>query len=284
MNEKYLQKIPLFEGLEPAYLSELAGYLQKQSHPPYHTVFWMNERGEHLYIIAKGKVQISYSDDAGKEVLLNTLGAGSFFGELSLIDEGPHTGSARTITDCELLTLDKASFYLFLDKHPQLSTAIMKVLAVRLRNSTSLMQGVLNANEQLHTTQSRSQWFIDQVASLLTSSVFVSLYIVFIVGWIGLQIYLYKKVYHSPIHFIDKPPTFFILQFFITLTSFVLTILILNSQRRQAESDRIRGEIEYQVNLKAQSEIMKLQLKMDSLVDQFNEFSAESSERETGEA
>ncbi|MBD0376417.1 MAG: DUF1003 domain-containing protein [Flavisolibacter sp.] len=63
--------------------------------------------------------------------------------------------------------------------------------------------------------------------------------------------------------------------FLITLTSFLLTILILNSQRRQAENDRIRGEIEYQVNLKAQAEVMKLQLKMDQLIQSISKLTHE---------
>jgi uncharacterized membrane protein len=85
------------------------------------------------------------------------------------------------------------------------------------------------------------------------------------------QIYFYKKDYNEEISFLDKPPTFFLLGFIFTLTSFLLTVLILNSQRRQAERDRISGEIEYQVNLKSQAEVMKLQLKMDKVVQLLNQ-------------
>jgi uncharacterized membrane protein len=65
---------------------------------------------------------------------------------------------------------------------------------------------------------------------------------------------------------VDTPPTFFFLGFVLTLSSFLLTILVLTSQRRQAENDRVRAEIEYQVNLKAQAEIMRLHLKVDELL------------------
>ncbi len=85
------------------------------------------------------------------------------------------------------------------------------------------------------------------------------------------------------INFVDQPPTFFILGFFITLTSFLLTILILNSQRRQAEEDRIRSEIEYRVNLKSQAEVMKLKLKIEQLIEMVGKLTNEKAPEDDDE-
>lgn len=275
MNINLLKNIPLFSSLDNDSLSELAGYLEKHTYPPFHTIFWMNERGENLYIIQSGRVAISYTDEQGREIELNTLRPGSFFGELSLIDGGPHTATARTIGETVLLTLDRATFYHFLHKHSDLAYTLLEVLSLRLRNSTERMRQVVNVNEQLEAKSSPFQHFIDRLAKALTSSLFVTLYILFIIGWIIAQVLYYKATQHLPISFLDRPPTFYILGFLITLTSFVLTVLILNSQRRQAEHDRIRGEIEYQVNVKSQTEVMKLQLKMDELIQMVSRHSNE---------
>ena len=78
----------------------------------------------------------------------------------------------------------------------------------------------------------------------------------------GLQSWLYFR-HNNSISFRDNPPTFFLLGFILTISSFLFTILVLTSQRGLAEHDRVRSEIEYQVNLKAQTEVMRLQLKMD---------------------
>jgi CRP/FNR family cyclic AMP-dependent transcriptional regulator len=270
MSENLLKKVPLFADLDDAALKELSGYLKKEACPPHHTIFWMNERGDQLYIIVSGKVQICYIDEDGQEVTLNTIGAGSFFGELSMIDHGPHVATARAVEETVLFTLDRTTFYHFLDKHPQLFHVIMQVLTSRLRANTVKMQTVVDVNKQLEAKRSSFHRFIDRVAKSLTNSTFLTIYILFIVSWIVSQIYFYKKTSHTVIKFLDTPPTFFFLGFLLTLTSFLLTILILNSQRRLAEDDRIRGDIEYQVNLKAQAEVMKLQLKMDQLIDQVN--------------
>jgi len=267
MSVDLLRSIPLFASLDHEELTGLAELLKTQVYSKHDTIFWMHEKGEHLYIVESGTVRISYTDKEGLETDLATLREGSFFGELSLIDGGPHSATARAATETILLKLDRASFYHFLTTHQKLSYALLQVLSQRLRANTAKVGGIVNANEQLDAERSSFQMFIDRVAKGLTSGRFLSLYVLFIIVWILIQTIVYLKTQSKPVDFIDVPPTFFILGFVITLTSFLLTILILNSQRRQAQSDRIRSDIEYQVNLKSQTEIMKLQLKMDELTE-----------------
>ncbi|GAC1426893.1 MAG: hypothetical protein NVS1B13_17270 [Flavisolibacter sp.] len=268
----FLKKIPLFSSLDEASIHELAGYLKKETFPAHHTIFWMDEKGNDLYIVQKGEVHIIYHDETGKEISLATLTAGSFFGELSLIDGGTHTATARTATATDLLMLDRYSFYIFLDNHPKFSHILLDELSSRLRSSTVKLRGIINVNDQLEAKRSRFQQSVDRLAKILTGGSFIFISISFIILWMSIQLYFFIKN-HGLISFVDKPPTYFLLGFIITLTSFLLTMLILNSQRRQAENDRIRGEIEYQVNLKAQNEIVKLQVKMDELFKEIDKLS-----------
>jgi len=267
MSVDLLRSIPLFDSLNHEELTGLAELLKRQVYSKHDTIFWMHEKGDHLYIVENGIVRISYTDKEGQETDLATLKEGSFFGELSLIDGGPHSATARAATETVLLKLDRASFYHFLTTHQKLSYALLQVLSQRLRANTAKVGGIVNANEQLDAERSSFQVFVDRLAKGLTSGRFLTLYVAFVVTWIVIQTLIYLKTQSRAVDFLDVPPTFFILGFVITLTSFLLTILILNSQRRQAESDRIRSDIEYQVNLKSQTEIMKLQLKMDELTD-----------------
>lgn len=267
MSVDLLRSIPLFDSLNHEELTGLAELLKSQTYSRNDTIFWMHEKGEHLYIIESGIVRISYTDKEGQETDLATLKEGSFFGELSLIDGGPHSATARAATETILLKLDRPSFYHFLTTHQKLSYALLQVLSQRLRANTAKVGGIVNANEQLDAERSSFQVFVDRLAKGLTSGRFLTIYVAFVVTWIIIQTLIYLKTKSRAVDFMDVPPTFFILGFIITLTSFLLTILILNSQRRQAESDRIRSDIEYQVNLKSQTEIMKLQLKMDELTE-----------------
>lgn len=94
--------------------------------------------------------------------------------------------------------------------------------------------------------------------------------VIFMILWMVFQSWLFFR-HHISVSFADNPPEFAFLQFIVTLTSFLLTILVLTSQKCLAEYDRMRSEVEYQVNLKAQSEVMRLQLKMDEVLKMLEE-------------
>ena len=265
MTPEMLREIPLFAMLSPDDLKDLLDRLEKEKYPANTIIFWMDEPGDKLYVVEKGQVRISYSNKEGEELTLATLGERAFFGELSLLDGGPHTATARTIKETSLLTIDRGAFYNFLDKHPQFSRTLLTVLVDRLRSTTMNMRQQLIGEQRPLSQPYRFRRFVDKAARFVSSSRFLIFAIIFLVGWMGLQTWLYFRN-HNNVNFSDTPPTFFVLGFILTLTSFLFTILVLTSQRGLAEHDRVQSEIEYQVNLKAQSEVMRLQLKMDEVL------------------
>ena len=265
MTTQMLREIPLFSTLSPIELEDLMKQLEKETHPPNTVIFWMDEPGDKLYVIEKGTVRISYSNKEGKEISLRNLSENAFFGELSLLDGGPHTATARTLTETTLLTIEQGAFYNFLDKHPQFSRTLLTVLVDRLRTSTMNMRDHLVGDHLPRPQPAIFRRFVDKAARFVSSSRFLFFAIFFMVAWMVFQSWLFFR-HHNSISFADNPPEFSFLQFIVTLTSFLLTILVLTSQRGLAEHDRIRSEIEYQVNLKAQSEVMRLQLKMDEVL------------------
>lgn len=270
MKDHYLKNIPLFSSLTSGDFEELAKLMITRSYPAHHTLFWMHERGTHLYIIDEGNIEISYTNEEGEEVSLAVLGKGSFFGEISLLDGEPHSATARTMGPATLFTIDRETFHHYLNKHPQLAFTLLKVLTKRLRSSTMKMPKLININQQLEAQRTPIQKSVDAIVKILTHGYFLALYILFIASWIVFQVIAYHNRTNEQVSFTDHPPDFPDLSFFIALTSFLLTILILNSQRRQSENDRIQADIEYQINLKAQMEVMKLQLKMDQLLEELN--------------
>ncbi len=266
MTPETLRDIPLFATLSPEEIKDLLKQTDQKNYPPHTVIFWMDEPGDKLYIIEKGEVRISHTSKEGKEHQIAILGEKTFFGELSLLDGGPHTGTARTVTDTTVLTIDQAAFFNFLDRHPQFSRTLLAVIVDRLRASADYIRiGKIGGYEPLHQPAAFRR-FVDRAAHTVSSSRFLVIAILFLAGWIGLQTWYYLQRTHGAINFADKPPTFFFLGFLLTLTSFLFTILVLTSQRGLAEHDRIRADIEYQVNLKAQTEVMRLQLKMDEVL------------------
>jgi CRP-like cAMP-binding protein len=266
MTPEMLRKIPLFATLTPEELEDLLKQLEKEKYPPHTVIFWMDEPGNKLYVIEKGEVRISYTNKDGKELVLGVQGEGTFFGELSLLDGGPHTATVRTIKETTVLTISRATFYSYLDKHPQFSRTLLAVLVDRLRTtSVNIRQHVAGTPTAPYQPASFRR-FVDKAARFVSSSRFLIFTIIFLASWIGFQTWYYHRAHQGVVSLADSPPTFFFLGFILTVTSFLFTILVLTSQRGLAEQDRIRADIEYQVNLKAQAEVMRLQLKMDELM------------------
>jgi len=266
MTTEQLRNIPLFSTLNPEELNDLLAKLEVEKHPPHTVIFWMDELGDRLYVVEKGQVRISQTNKEGKELSLATLSEGDFFGELSLLDGGPHTATARTITDTSLLTIERASFYSFLDRHPQFSRTLLAVLTDRLRNSTLALRHGRESAPPPPPQPMMFKTFVDKAANYVSSSRFLIFSVLFMGLWMALQTWYFLHHGHASVSFMDSPPAFSFLGFLLTLTSFLFTILVLISQRGLAHQDRIQSEIEYQVNLKAQAEVMRLQLKMDEVL------------------
>ncbi len=266
MTPEKLREISLFATLTPEELEDLLQQLETERYPANTAIFWMDEPGDKLYVIETGEVRISYTTKEGKELTLGEQGEGTFLGELSLLDSGPHTATVRTTKETTVLTISRATFYKYLDKHPQFSRTLLAILVDRLRTTSVYMREQMIGNYIAPQQPASFRRFVDRAAKFVSSSRFLIFAALFLASWIVFQTWYYQQHHNGVISLADSPPTFFFLGFILTLTSFLFTILVLTSQRGLAEQDRVRSEIEYQVNLKAQAEVMRLQLKMDEVL------------------
>ena len=266
-----LSGIPLFAALGAAERADLRRLLQPRRFGPQDPVFWIGEAGHDFYIIERGQVVLSYPDEGGKEVTLAVLGPGQFFGELSLFDGGRRTASARAKGEVHLLCLGREPFHDFVRRHPASAIHMMEVLGRRQRESLDKLRGIKNANEAVEEQMTRVQRFAEKVAAVFASEAFLVANLGFIIIWVIAQTMAWRKAHEvDPQHFpevslLDQPPTFFWLGFMVTLEAIVLSIFVLNSQKRQAQREAIKADLDYQVNRKAQLEIMHLHEKIDRL-------------------
>ena len=253
--------IPVLADLTEAEHEALAHMLRVRELPANQPIFWIGDKGEDMYIIQKGRVRLSYPNTTGTEVTLSVLGSGAFFGELSLLDGGARTATAIAETPVSLLVLGRADFQQFLRNNPAAATHVIITLAKRQREAMEKIRGIRNVNVVADERITYLERAVDKAARIGASGWFLLVNIVFFAAWI-----VYHTHQHpSPVYFHDEPPTFFWLGFMVTLEAILLTMFVLNSQRRQADRDRIRSDLEYQVNLKAHIEIMELHQKVDQI-------------------
>lgn len=259
MNTQLLANIPLFSKLSESELASLGTLLKEAAFDANQPIFWIGDVGDNLYIIQSGRVQVSYPDDTGSEVVLAALGPGAFFGDLSLLDGGARTASVRTIEPCTLLTLNRADFLNFLRVHPSVAVEVLMVLGNRQRDVIEKLRGVANANQEIAQSATKWQKVADAIAAVSASQTFVLFHVAWFSVWVGYNVVRGKAGW--------DPFPFGLLTLIVSLEAIFLSIFVLISQNRSGEKDRIRADADYQVNLKAHYEIMQLRKKLDELLE-----------------
>ncbi len=131
-----LAKSFLFRGLEQSLLERVARLCQPRRLAVGETLFWEDEPADSLYGVAKGLIRIWVHGPDGRELTLNLMESGDFFGEIALLDGLPRTASASALADTEMLSVPRAAFLELMQAEPKLALHIIELLCERLRHNT----------------------------------------------------------------------------------------------------------------------------------------------------
>jgi CRP/FNR family cyclic AMP-dependent transcriptional regulator len=260
MQTNLFDEIPLFATLSGDDRWQLARLVAVRDVPAREVLFWVGDAGgddAEFFVIQRGRVQITCPDEAGREVTLAVLGPGDFFGEVSLLDGGPRTATARVQDDATLLTLNRRAFVDFLRTYPSVAIHLLEVLGRRERGSVDKLRGIRNLNEVIEERLTRWERIANATASMAASRGFLVTHATAMIGWIILNLALRGRA--------PDPFPFPFLCFWSSTEAIFLSLFILISQNLQSQKDRLRTELEYQVALKAQFEIMQLHRKVDEM-------------------
>jgi len=261
MDTDLLSNIPLFSKLNAAELADLTGLLKEREVAHQQPVFWIGDEGSDFYVVQDGRLAVSYPDEMGHHVTIAVLGAGDFFGEISLLDAGPRTATVRAEDDSRLYVLSRQDFLEFLKRNPSASVHILTVLGQRQREMLLKMRGLKNVNEAIEERTTAWQRISDVIATVSASQWFVLLHVIWFGAWM-----VYNVMAKEP----PDPYPYGLLTMIVSLEAIFLSIFVLVSQNRAGEKDRIRADLDYQVNLKAHLEVMQLHRKIDRIEQTMN--------------
>jgi CRP/FNR family cyclic AMP-dependent transcriptional regulator len=258
-----LAHIPLFARLDDAGQQALQALLTRRAVAANEPVFWFGDHGDTMYLVEHGRVAVTAPDLDGDHVLLDTLGPGGIFGELSLLDGGPRSATVRAVTDCTLLALHRDAFHTFLRQRPDVAIDVLQMLGARQRASTAALRGVKNPNAVIAEATTTWQRVSDRVAAIAASHVFTLTHI----GWFGTWILLNTLAAAGwlPSALAFDPYPFGLLTLIVSLEAIFLSIFVLVSQNRQSERDRIRTDLDYQINVKAHVEILGIAQRLERI-------------------
>jgi uncharacterized membrane protein len=258
-----LTEVPFFSLLDAQERAALAERVDTVSKPAGTTLFNYGDPGNSLYIVRGGEVEIFFKNDTGERIVLETAGKGDFFGEISLLDGGPRTASAQVTKDLEAVVVERQDIEDFLKARPAAAMELLTAAGRRLRESAKLLRRSASRNINAETQDNRTavmraaDWISDFSGSLPFLFIHCGLFFVWIILNVG-------PLARTRIGGWDEFP-FGLLTMSVSLEAIILSVFVLLSQNRQVARDRVRNDIEYEVNVKSELEIAHLHEKVDHL-------------------
>lgn len=255
-----LAKAPLFEHLSAEERARLAPLISRRRLAQGEQLFGAGEPGDSLFVVQDGEVELYIQDNSGEKITLAIAGSGEIFGELALLDRGPRTATAMALTDCELLELDRDHLLELFRLTPTAALHLLAALGRMTRKADELLRTrvVRNVNLEAAEQLSTTQRIVDAIADFAGNVWFLVLHAV----WFGIWIPINTLDLGLP-HFDPYPYGF--LTLVVSLEAIFLSCFILISANRQAQKDRVRADIEYEINVKAELEVAHLHQKTDQI-------------------
>jgi CRP/FNR family transcriptional regulator, cyclic AMP receptor protein len=256
-----LAGVPFFQLLDESERELLASHLEHVRLPVGHIVCEYGDPGDSLFVIRSGAVEVFFKNDTGERVTLERAVAGDFFGELSLLDGGARSASVQVVENLEALVLDRESLENFLKRHPAAALDLLAATGRRLRQTAERLRhtATRNVNEEVEDRRTIVQKAADWIAEFSGSIPFLGIHVIWFTFWILANVGMLPGIPDF------DPFPFGLLTMIVSLEAIVLSVFVLLSQNRQAEKERVRSDIEYDVNLKAELEVAQLHEKVDRL-------------------
>ena len=263
-----LKGVELFEHLSDEDCLSLAKVIDLRKLASGETLFKAGEPGDSLFVVRSGEVELYIKDTTGQKIVLTVVGKGEIFGELALLHSGARTATAVALDNTDLLELDREDLLLLFQRTPDAALALLAAMGHMTRKADELLKTrvVRNVNAEVEEHPGMLQRIADGLAWFSGSMPFLIIHVGWFIAWISLN------TLHLGIPAFDPYP-FGLLTMIVSLEAIFLACFVLISQNRQAEKDRVRSDIEYEINVKAELEVMHLHEKTDRIyVDMLERF------------
>lgn len=258
-----LSDIPLFQSLDDDERAVLAQHIDHCTFAGGATIFRDGEAGGAMYLIRSGQVELWLYDDDRNRVILGTFGHGEFFGELSLLNDEPRTATATTLDDTDLLVIDRDDLRRLFGQKPDAALDVLTTLGRRLRETNQLVRtrASRNVNDAFEEKQTIGQRLADKIAEFGGSWPFVIIFLSILAVWITIN-----SIMQQPY----DPFPFILLNLGLSCLAALQAPIIMMSQNRANAKDRLRAELDYRVNVKAELEISQLHERVDALREELH--------------
>ena len=256
-----LRHVPLFALLDDEEAAVLAAQVELRRFAPRQRIYKIGDPGNQAYVMMSGSVRVTTVDEDHQEVVVDQPGHGDFFGFASMLEQTPHQTNAIAMEETTCLEVDRNDIAILLQRKPMAGMDMLTVLGRQFHASQQLVRvrASRNPNEVIEEKSTLGERIADSVAQFGGSWTFIILFGIAIATYSGLNVALRGQAW--------DPYPFILLNLFLSMLAAIQAPVIMMSQNRQDTKDRLRGELDYDVNRRAESEIQGLADKLNLLSD-----------------
>ena len=260
-----LRHVPLFELLDDEEAAVLAAQVELRRFAPRQRIYKIGDPGNQAYVMMSGSVRVTTVDEEHQEVVVDQPGHGDFFGFASMLEQTPHQTNAIAMEETVCLEVDRNDIAILLQRKPLAGMDMLTVLGRQFHASQQLIRvrAARNPNQVIEEKSTLGERIADSVAQFGGSWTFIILFGIAIATYSGLNVALRGQAW--------DPYPFILLNLFLSMLAAIQAPVIMMSQNRQDTKDRLRGELDYDVNRRAETEIQGLADKLNLLTDKIGD-------------
>jgi CRP/FNR family cyclic AMP-dependent transcriptional regulator len=254
-----LKHVPLFALLDDEEAAVLASQVEIRKFAPRQRIYKIGDTGGRAYVMFSGKVSVTTVDEDHQEVLVDEPSHGEFFGFASMLEQTPHQTNATALEETTCIEVDRDDIAVLLQRKPMAGMDMLTVLGKQFHASQQLvrLRAMRNPNEVIEKKATFGERVADHVAGFGGSWTFIISFLLALVGYAGLSAARGNKSW--------DPYPFILLNLFLSMLAAIQAPVIMMSQNRQDTKDRLRGELDYDVNRRAESEIQGIARRLNML-------------------
>jgi uncharacterized membrane protein len=261
-----LRSVPLFALLDDDETAVLAGQVELKTFAARERIYKTGDAGGQAYVVISGRVRVTTVDEDHQEVVVDEPANGEFFGFASMLEQTPHQTSAIALEESACLEVSRDDIEVLLQKKPHAGMDLLTVLGRQFHASQGLIRirANRNPNEMIEKEATVGERIADAVARFGGSWSFIIAFLAALVVYTAINITLNKKAW--------DPYPFILLNLFLSMLAALQAPVIMMSQNRQNTRDRLRSELDFEVNRRSEIEIQGLARKLNLLDDKMHDF------------
>jgi len=272
-NPDVFEEIPIFSLLDADERAVLADQVELKRFNPRQRIYKAGEAGEKAYVLLSGKVQVVIVDEDNQEVVVDTPAHGDVFGLASMLSTAPHQTSAVALEPTAAIEIDRNDIATLLQKKPGAGLDMLTMVGRQFRASQDLVRARAgrNPNEVIAEHLTVGDRLSDSVARFGGSWAFIISFGAVLTLWVAVNVALATRAW--------DPYPFILLNLFLSMIAALQAPIIMMSQNRQDAKDRVRSELDFAVNRKAETEIIQLAARLGRIEDKVDDLLDEIARR-----